>query len=235
MKFLEHILRRKAAPMAPIELVKPTSVLDSLPELQDSIAMRQSRLAAMQAEAAEMGAQLGEVSTLSSMLKVRLSEGDVEAGAQLDALEREQQGISRRQDGLRLRIISLQSELAPLVRQASELACQLDQSRQDHLVNEAAKRTDELIEEILSNWTRSCEAAFELMTLLDGRMAGEVRLDDEHRREIFALNTVVGERLQKAALVHVNQQAAFQFARSEVFRRLRIIPAKRKETTRAAG
>ena len=74
------------------------------------------------------------------------------------------------------------------------------------------------------------------MALLDSGMSGNTQqLDAEHKRQVFALNTSVGERLQKAALVHANEQTAFQFARSEVFNRMKVIPAKRRESQRAAG
>lgn len=232
-----NFMQRKAAPMAPIELVKPEPepVRDPLAELQSEITLQQAKLAEMEAEARELGNHLGEIELLASTLKVRCSEHDAAAANQLDALEREQRSITRRREGLTLRIGSLQAELAPMVRQASELAVERNLARQDALVKEITVEKDRLIEEILQNWTDACESAFDLMTLLDGGMSGQQRLDDEHKRQVYSLNTDVGARLQAAALVHVNEQAAFQFARSEVFNRMKVIPAKRRESRRAAG
>ena len=224
----------------PIALVTPEvqvapEVLDPLVALQTAITMHHARLAAMEDEAAQLGAQLGEISALSSKLKIRISERDAGAAEQLDALEREQREIERRREGLTLRIVALQSELAPLVRRASELAAERDAQRQDAVVGEIVIEKDRLIAEILVNWERSCEAAYDLMVLLDSGMSGAQQLDAEHKRQVYALNTSVGERLQSAALVHVNEQHAFQFARSEVLNHLKIISAKRRENRRAAG
>jgi hypothetical protein len=231
-----NFFQRKAKDMAPLEIVKAVEpVRDELETLQLTVTMHQSRLDAMEQEAAQLGAQLGEISGLSSKLKVRISERDAGAAVQLDALERERTEIERRHEGLRLRIISLRAELAPVVRQASVLAGERDAERQDALVKKCEVEKDKLIEEILSSWMRSCEAAFDLMVMLDGGMNGQMQLDDEHRRQLFAMNTDVGQRLQMAALVTVNEQSQFQFARGEVFRQLRIIPARRKESLRAAG
>jgi len=221
--------------MAPIALVTPEVAQDPLEQLQTTITMHQSRLASMEAEAAQLGASLGEISALSSKLKVRISEGDPNATGSLDSLEREAQEITRRHEGLRLRVSSLESDLAPLVRQASELAAERDLARQDQVVKEITVEKDRLIDEILSHWTKACEDAFALMTLLDGGMSGQQRLDAEHKRQVFALNTSVGARLQSATLVHANEQSQFQFARSEVFARMKIVPAKRKAVVRAAG
>lgn len=236
MKFLNDIFKRKAEPMAPIALIIPEVAQGPLEQLQKTITMHQSRLASMEAEAAQLGAQLGESGALSSKLKVRISEGDTGAAAQLDALEIEQREISRRREGLCLRIAILQSELAPQLRNAAELAAERDAKRQDALVIEITTEKDRLIDEILSHWTKACEDSFDLMMLLDSGMSGNAQqLDAEHKRQVFALNTSVGARLQAAALVHANEQSQFVFARSEVFRHLRITPAKRKEIARATG
>jgi hypothetical protein len=236
MRWLNFI-QRKAMPMAPLELVTPKveEQRDELVELQDTITLHQGRLDAMEQEAAQLGAQLGEISALSSKLKVRISEHDAAAASQLDALERERTEIERRHEGLRLRIISLKTELAPVVRRAAEVAGERDAERQDALVKKCEVEKDALIDEILSNWTRCCEAAFDLMVMLDGGMGGQLQLDAEHKRQLFAMNTDVGSRLQSAALAHVNEQTQFQFARGEVFHRMRVIPAKRREKVRAAG
>lgn len=220
--------------MAPIEIVKPAAK-DPLSELQDAITMQQTHLTSMEAEAAQLGAQLGETSTLSAMLKVRLSEGDASAAAQLDALEREEKDVARKHEGLRLRIVALQLELAPLVRRASELANERDQERQDRAVSDVIVRKEELLAIILESWQHSCESAYELMATLDGGLHNQPPLDEEHRRQVLALNNEIGARLQAAALVHVNEGNQFLFARSEVFSRMRVIPAKRKSSMRAAG
>lgn len=234
-----RFMERKKAPMLPklVGSVTPRAVLeDPLEQLQTTITMHQSRLSSMETEAAQLGAQLGEIAGLSSKLKIRISEHDASAAEQLDKLEREEQEVSRRHEGLRLRIVTLQTELAPLVRQACELATERDLARQDALVKEITVEKDRLIDEILQSWTRACESGFDLMTLLDSGMSGNAQqLDTEHKRQVFALNTDVGARLQAAALVHANEQSQFVFARSEVFRHLRITPAKRKEIARAAG
>jgi chromosome segregation ATPase len=230
-----NFFQRKAKDM-PIEIVKAVEPdRDELEELQTAITLHQGRLNAMATEAERLESQLGRIAALSSQLKVRCSEHDAGAPAQLDALEQEKIAIERQQEGLRLRISSLQSELAPMTREASTLASQRDLARQDALVKKCEVEKDALIEEILSNWTRCCEAAFDLMVMLDGGMNGQLQLDDEHRRQLFAMNTIVGERLQAAALVTVNEPSQFQFARREVFRQLRIIPARRKQRLRAAG
>jgi hypothetical protein len=235
MKFTFDIFRRKR-PMTPIEIVKPVEPdRDELEELQTAITLHQGRLNMMEEEAAHLDSQMSRIGVLANALKIRISEHDAGAADQLDCLEREQQEIARRREGLRLRIVSLQSELVPMTREASALASQRDLARQDALVKECEVEKDALIEEILSNWTRCCEAAFDLMVMLDGGMGGQLQLDAEHKRQLFAMNSDVGERLQGAALVHVNEQTQFQFARGEVFHRMRVIPAKRREKVRAAG
>jgi hypothetical protein len=231
-----NFFQRKAKDMAPLEIVKAVEPdRDELEELQTAITLHQGRLNAMATEAERLESQLSRIAALSSQLKVRCSEHDAGAPAQLDALEQEKIAIERQQEGLRLRISSLQSELVPMTREASALASQRDQERQDALVKRCEVEKDALIEEILSNWTRCCEAAFNLMVMLDGGMGGQLQLDAEHKRQLFAMNTDVGERLQAAALIHANFQHQFVFARSEVFARMKIIPAKRREKVRAAG
>jgi hypothetical protein len=223
--------------MAPIELVTPKveEQRDELAELQDVITMQSAKVSAMQDEAAQLANHLVEIGQLASALKVRVSEGDGAAVTELDALESEQRAIERRREGLVMRIATSSAELAPLVRQANAMAAERDFLRQENVVKQIAIEKDRLIAEILASWERSCEAAYDLMNLLDGGMSGAQRLDEEHRRTVFSMNTSVGQKLQDAALVHVNEQHQFMFARSEVFARMKIIPAKRKESLRAAG
>jgi hypothetical protein len=229
-----NFMQRKAAPMSPIALVTPQEPeRDPLEEMQTAITLHQSRLNAMATEAERLESQLGRIAALSSQLKVRCSEHDAGAPAQLDALEQEKIAIERQQEGLRLRISSLQSELGPMTREASVLAAERDQQRQNHVVKEAAARCDELIASILEEWEAACADAHELMTLLGAH--DRTALDEEHKRQIYGLMTTVAERLLAASLAHVNAANEFEFRHSTLFRGLAIIPAKRKDSLRAAG
>jgi hypothetical protein len=222
-------------PLTLMEPIKAEPERGELEQLQLEITMQQAKISAMQEEAAGLANHIVEIAQLASALKIRVSEGDGAAVVQLDALEIEQRSIERRREGLSLRLVTSNAEMQPLVRQANAMAAERDFLRQEDLVKQIAIEKDRLIAEILASWERSCEAAYDLMNLLDGGMSGAQRLDEEHRRTVFSMNTSVGERLQAAALVHVNLQHQFVFARSEVFARMKIIPAKRKESLRAAG
>lgn len=225
----------------PMELVppvtppEPEAIRDELETLQDTVTMHTCRLTAMEEEGRELGNHLGQIEQLASALKIRCSEGDGDAVTQLDALEAEQRTIERRREGLALRIVSLQSELQPLVRRSSELAIEREARRQDAVVREIEVAKDRLIKDILNRWTEACEASFALMELLDSAMAGRQTLDQEHKARILALNTDIHQRTQRAALAHINEQHKFEFRYSEVFKQLEIVPARRKELARAAG
>lgn len=223
--------------MTPIEIVRPSPQpeRDPLEEMQTAISMAQAKVTAMQDEAGRLGASLGEIAGLSSTLKVRCSEHDAGAAAQLDALERERVEIERRREGLVLRIATANEEMQPLLREATRMAIERDQQRQDLLVKEMRARKDALIEEVLKHWTAACDAAFELTTLLDSGRLGQVQLDAAHKQILLGMLSDMGERLLAASLAHVNLSHEYQFAPSQAFRTLTIVPARRKILRAAAG
>lgn len=230
-----NFFQRKAAPMAPIALVTPEEVAhqdDPLKELQNIIVMRQSCLTALEAESAQLGTALGESLALASTLKVRISENDGSAVEQLDELERQQRSITRRREGLTLRILSLRAEIEPLVRQASALASERDADRQDASVQAIRRDVDRLLQTTLDRWQQACAAAFDLMTVLDAK--GE-SLDEEHRRMLLTMKSDIGGKLQAAALAPTNFGHEYVVNYSEVFRQLVIVPCKRREATQRAG
>ena len=207
---------------------------DELEQLQDTVTKRTCRLILMEQESAELGQQLGEMIGQASQLKIKISEGNAGAVVDLDALDAEKIALERHQEGLRLRIVSLQAELQPLVRRSSELAAQRDAERQDQLVKTMAVEKDRLIEEILAHWTQACESSFDLMELLN-TATNRQTLDPEHQAQVFGFHTDVGARLLAASLTHVNQQSEYRFAYNQVFRHLEIVPAAKRKDLAAAG
>jgi hypothetical protein len=225
MKFLGDILRRKS----PLAVVTPAAVpieADELTELQSEIEQHRAALAGLEEEARAADSKLGGVAHLASALKVRLSEGDADATAALDTLEREELGIRRTHDGLTVRIQAMQRDIAPLVTRASELAQARDAIRQDEVLKHLTVRTERLTAEIISHWRAACATSYDLIEMLDGAMNGHVPLDEAHRREARVLNVSVGRAMLQATLSHVNER--FSFARPEVFHNLKIVPARRR-------
>lgn len=219
-----NFFQRKAIPMIPIAIVEPVVERDQLEELQTSISMHQARLTSMQEEAAQLGAQLGEITALSPKLKIRISEGDAGATVSLDSLEHEEQEISRRHEGLKLRIASLQAELLPLLRRAAELAGERDQKRQDVFLVTVRQRADEQLEALSVLWREACGAAFDLMSTISEPLSGSVVLDSEHRTAILALKNDINMRLQRLRLERVN--GAWQLRDPGFFPDLLVVPGK---------
>jgi chromosome segregation ATPase len=224
VKFLDDILRRKA-PLAVVSTAAPVEA-DELTELQSEIEQHRAALAGLEEEARAADSKLGGVAHLATALKVRLSEGDTDATAALDTLEREELGIRRTHDGLMVRIQAMQREIAPLVTRASELAQARDAIRQDEVLKHLTARTETMTAEIISHWRAACATSYDLIEMLDGAMNGHVPLDEEHRRQARVLNVSVGRAMLQATLSHVNER--FNFARPEVFHNLKIVPARRR-------
>jgi len=221
-------------------------VVDALSELQLTISMHQAKKAAMAAELDNLESSLSRIATLSTGLKVRISEGDNSAAQQLDQLEGEAITIQRSAEGLRLRLSRLDADIAPLIEEANRLAAQRDRERQDATVRSAYVRKDQMIRDLLSYWEKANSAAFDLMELVAGvteidqrrevHLEGQRQvLDEEHRRQLAGLVTEIGERLMRARALHVNQAAYYDFHYSQVFRHLEVVPARRREEPRRAG
>ena len=237
--WIDGILKRKAKAMAP-PVAEPTPiVLDALSELQLTISMHQAKKSAMAAELDNLESQLSRIATLSAELKIRISQKDEGAVAQLDAVERERITIERHAEGLRLRLVQMDADIEPMIAEANRLALLRDGERQDEVVRLAYGRKDQLIRDLLSHWEQANAAAFELMDLVAGVTEIEGRrelnlegqrqvLDEEHRRRLAAIVTEVGERLMSARALHVNESHQYEFRYSQVFRHLEIVPARRK-------
>ncbi|HXC43721.1 MAG TPA: hypothetical protein VNY51_09400 [Candidatus Dormibacteraeota bacterium] len=226
MKFLGDILKRKAPAPAAVATAAPIE-RDELDDLQADIEAHHAALAGLQNEASAADAKLGEIAGLASALKVRFSEGDANATAALDSLEREELAIRRTRDGLTLRIQTMQCETAPLVARAAELAQTRDAVRQDEVLKDLTARTDAMTAEIIQHWHDACRVGFDLMSALDAAMNGHIPLDAEHKRQALVLNLDVGKKMLTASLAHVNER--FAFARPESFHNLRIVPARRRD------
>jgi chromosome segregation ATPase len=237
MKFLDDIFprKRKAEPMPQVmELARPET-RDALEELQTSITMHSAKLSKMQSERDGLNSQLQRIGSLSAALKVRISERDAAAAVQLDQLETEARAIERSAEGLKLRIASAEAELRPMVIEASTLAAQRDQQRQDQVVRDIEAERDRLVAEILDSWERACESAYDLTSLLDPGRAGEIRLDKEHANALLRMASEMGTTLQVASLQHVNHQNEFEIRHASWFRVLVIQPLRRKKQSALAG
>jgi chromosome segregation ATPase len=228
MKFLDDILKRKARPALAVASTAAPVERTELEELQSEIAQHHVALAGLEDESRAADSNLGEIAHLASALKVRVSEGDANATAALDTLEREELGIRRAHDGLSVRIQAMQREIAPKVARASELAQAQDAVRQDETLKDLTVRTEKMVRQIIANWHEACRVGYDLMEMLDGSMSGRhVALDEEHKRQIQVLNMTVGKAMLQASLSHVNER--FSFARPEAFHNLKIVPARRRD------
>jgi DNA repair exonuclease SbcCD ATPase subunit len=206
---------------------------DELASLQREIEAQQAELSDLEQEAREIGSQLAEGAQLASQLKIKISEGNVDANTALDSLEREQRAIERRHEGLRLRISTLQAVIQPKIRRASELAQVADGARQDEILSEITAKAETMTDELLQNWRNACALGYDLMAMLDTAMGGHVPLDEEHKRQVLVVNVNIGKRLLAASIAQANER--WIFARSESFHSLKVIPGKAKEAVARAG
>jgi len=206
---------------------------DELEILQTEITLDQSVLSGLEAEAREAGNQLAELGQRTSQLKVKISEGSLNASMELDALENEQRASTRRHEGLRLRIETLQTAIAPKLRRGAELAQEADAIRQNEIVSDLTAKAGCMTAELLENWRHACAVGYDLMTLLNEGMSGQIPLDEEHKRQILGVNLNVSKALLHASLEHVN--AHWAFARPDGFHSLKVLPGRPREQIAKAG
>jgi hypothetical protein len=226
---------RKKTELSVVPVAEPvgeTVPRGELETLQAEIDADHQQLAQLEDEARQLGASLGEIAGAAAQLKVEASQGSPNACSALDALDDKQRSIERRHEGLRLRIGTLTSGLAPKLRRATELAQIRDAERQDQAIADLKARTDAMTAELLHHWRASCGIGFDLMKLLDGAI-GAPTLDAEHRRQALTLNTAIGKQLLAASVANANEH--WRFARADSFHSLRIIPGKPRTEIERAG
>jgi chromosome segregation ATPase len=228
MRWTQSIFKRKARqePMTTTVMMGIESEVDELQQLQTVVAMQQAKMNSLQDELRGVEALLAQSYQLATSLKVKISEGDADAGRQLDSLEREQRDLLRRQDGLNLRLQVQQADLIPLTTRASELAQERDRSRQDAIVKETTVEIDALVETVIGRWQEACETAYRLSVLLNSHERGD--LDAEHKRQVLSRITAVGQRLSDASVQPVNKPHEYVELHSQAFRQLAIVPRKRR-------
>jgi hypothetical protein len=211
----------ESAPLGKLELV------------QAEVSADQARISELEAEAHGVGGELAEIASTAAALKIEISQGSPIAGSALDALESRQRAAERRHEGLRLRIATLCAGIEPKKRIAIELAEVRDAQRQDQTVTDLTLQAETMTAEVIHHWRAACATAFDLMTILDGAMGGQLTLDVAHRHQILVLNNDIYKKFFDATLEQVNKNWAF--ARAESFHALRVVPGKpRNEIARAS-
>jgi hypothetical protein len=234
MKFLDDIFKRKVPVLA---VVSDSTQSTARPReewemLQDEIDAEQSQLAQLEADAHQAGAELAEIAGTAANLKIELSAGSPSASTALDALESRQRAAERRHQGLGLRIATLCAGIEPKKRRAASLALLRDAMRQDQVVSDLTARASAMTAEVLHHWRASCAVGYDLMVMLDSAIGGLVPLDEEHKRQLLVLNTMIGKAFLAASCAQANEH--WQFARPDSFHNLKVIPGKPRDGIRTA-
>jgi hypothetical protein len=225
MKFF----KRKAPPtLAVVSDSTPQSTAAAIPkdvELETEVALLQTQLTTLEEEGRALTEQLQEIGSLAAGLKIRVSEGDVNAHASLDSLGRQELVISRRRDGLEARTAELRQELEPkMVRAATlaqEAAMERNRIRRQRELDEARETSMRLVQEVLEGWRVTCAKAYELAQILDGGMQSG---DAEERANFCALNSKLMSVIFSASLEPTNEHWAEK--RRDLFHNLQVRPAR---------
>jgi len=212
------------ATMAPETVA--TSVAYDLDGIQTQITALQDERLRLEAQSRRHSEQIVAIDAEAAGLNQKLVAGDATMGAALDVLDVRRVDSVRKVEGIKQAIANLEARLAPLARQARELAQITDQQRQDRTVAEFQNRAEQLSKQVIEYWRRACSEAFELTTLIDDAVDAR-GLDPEHRQAMLAAGEKLYGYFMTESLRVVNEPGWEQRrTHMQLFQRLLIIPAR---------
>jgi chromosome segregation ATPase len=209
------------ATMAPETVA--TSVAYDLDGIQTQITALQDERLRLEAQSRRHSEQIVAIDAEAAGLNQKLVAGDATMGAALDVLDVRRVDSVRKVEGIKQVIANLEARLAPLARQARELAQIADQQRQDVEVAAFEKKAEQLSKEIIEGWQTACMRSYEMVSLIEEAIAGR-GLDADHRSQVLSINEKLNNFFLKASLEPVN--AGWVRKETHLTRRLNVQAAR---------